>query len=131
MDYNKSLEELEKTLQHLREDNNKKIPIIVEGDKDKEALHTLEIKGKIICVNRGISIIDFCDELAKKYHEIIILTDWDRHGGYLCQKIKKNLEGRVNCNTKYRQLFAKNTTVRTVEGFPSWLETIRNKLNIN
>ena len=131
MNYKKSLEDLEKALQDLKEDNKKKIPIIVEGDKDKEALHVLEIKGKIICVNIGISIIDFCDELAKKYHEIIILTDWDRHGGYLCQKIKKNLEGRVNCNTKYRELFAKNSMVRTVEGFPSWLETMRKKLNLN
>jgi len=130
MDYKKSFETLEKALSELCEDN-KKIPIIVEGDKDIEALQKLELKGTIISVNAGISLTDFCDRLAGKYKEIIILTDWDRRGGYLCHTIRKNLEGRVNCNTHYREILAKNAMIRTVEGLPSWISTIKEKINKN
>ena len=129
MDYKKSLEDLEKAISELR-DENKIIPIIVEGDKDIGALRKLDINGTIISVNTGTSLTDFCDRIAGNYKDIIILTDWDRRGGYLCHTIKKNLEGRVNCNTKYREFFAKNAVIRTVEGLPSWIETMRNKLNL-
>ena len=47
MDYKKSLEEIEKALIELREEN-KKIPVIVEGEKDIEALKKLGLTGKII-----------------------------------------------------------------------------------
>ena len=127
MDYKKSLEDLEKAISELIEEN-KIIPIIVEGDKDIDALRKLGINGKIISVNIGTSLIDFCDKIADNYKDIIILTDWDRRGGYLCHTIKKNLEGRVYCNLHYREIFAKNSMIRTIEGLPSWIENIRNKL---
>ena len=128
MDYKKSLDDLEKLLLELREEN-KKVPILVEGDKDIEALHRLEIPGKIISVNAGMSLTDFCDWIANRYDSIIILTDWDRRGGQLCYTIRKNLEGRVNCYTNYRKSIAKNTMIRTVEGLPSWIETMKKKLD--
>ncbi|MCK5030014.1 MAG: hypothetical protein KAR64_00965 [Thermoplasmatales archaeon] len=128
MDFKKSIEDLEKIIDDLGEEN-RSIPIIVEGKKDIEALRKLDISGSIISVNAGLPLIDFCDKIAQEQTDIIILTDWDRKGGYLCRTIKKNLEGRVNCNTKYRELFAKNAMIRTLEGLPSWLETMRTKLN--
>lgn len=127
MDYKKSLEDIEKALTELQEEN-KNIPILVEGDKDIEALYKLNIKGTILSVNKGISLTNFCDNLAQDYKEIIILTDWDRKGGRLCHKITKNLEGRVNCNTKFRELFARYTMIRTVEGLPSWIDTIKKRI---
>ncbi len=129
MDYEKSFEDLEKVLLELQEEN-KIIPIIVEGDKDIEALRKLGIKGLIISVNTGMSITNFCDKIARKYKEIIILTDWDRKGGFLCHTIRKNLEGRVKCNIRFRELFAKNAMIRTVEGLPSWIKTMKKKLNL-
>ena len=77
MDYKKSLEDIEKALTELQEEN-KNIPILVEGDKDIEALYKLNIKGTILSVNKGISLTNFCDNVAQDYKEIIILTDWDR-----------------------------------------------------
>ena len=126
MDYNKSFEEIEKTLSEIREEN-KKIPIVVEGEKDKEALHKLDINGEIITVNTGVSLTDFCDKLAQSYKDIIILTDWDRRGGYLCHTIRRNLEGRVNCNIHYREVLAKNSVIKTLEGLPSWIKTMQDK----
>jgi len=129
MDFKKSIEDLEKIIDELGEEN-RSIPIIVEGKKDIEALRKLDISGSIISVNAGVPLIDFCDKIAQEHTDIIILTDWDRKGGYLCRTIKRNLEGRVNCNTKYRELFAKNAMIRTLEGLPSWLETMKGKLNL-
>ena len=128
MDYKKSLEELEKALIGIAEDN-KFTPIVVEGEKDIAALRNLGIQGEIISLNTGASMPNFCDYLAQKYKKIIILTDWDRRGGQLCRIIKKNLMGRVRLDLSYREIFAKNTTIRTVEGLPSWLKTIKEKLN--
>ena len=128
MEYEKSLEELEKALQELREDN-KTIPILVEGEKDREALRKLDVTGKIIRFNVGMSISNFCDMIAQKYKSIILLTDWDRKGGYLCTMIKKNLESRVTCITKYRKIFAKRSMIRTIEGLPAWINTLKKKVD--
>lgn len=129
MDYEKSLEDLEKALLELREEN-KTVPIIVEGNKDIAALRKLDMSGEIIRFNTGMSIPDFCDMISQKYNSIILLTDWDRKGGYLCSTIKKNLESRVTCNTKYREIFAKRSMIRTLEGLPSWIETLRKKVRL-
>ena len=128
MDYERSLEDVEKALSELTEEN-KKVPIIVEGNKDVKALRKLGITGEIIRLNIGKSISDFCDMISKKYKNVIILTDWDRKGGYLCFMIKRNLESRVKCNTKYREIFAKRSMIRTVEGLPSWIKTLQKKLS--
>ena len=130
MDYEKSLEDLEKAILELREEN-KTVPIIVEGDKDVEALRRLDVLGEIIRFNIGLSIPDFCDMISQKYKSIILLTDWDRKGGFLCSTIKKNLESRVTCNTRYREIIAKRSMIRTLEGLPSWIETLRHKIRKN
>lgn len=126
MDYEKTLEELEEALSELREEN-KTIPIIVEGDKDIAALRKLEMTGELIRFNKGQSVSDFCDDIARKYRKIILLTDWDWRGGRLCLQIKKNLENRMELNIRYRKIFTKRCPCRTVEGMPSWLTTLRKK----
>ncbi len=130
MDYKKNFQELEKGLFELIEEN-KKVPIVVEGDKDVFSLRKLGIIGEIITVNSGLSIIDFCDKIANKYKEIILLTDWDRKGGYICHTIERNLEGRVKCNLYYRELFATKAMTKTVEGLYSWFTSIEQKINFN
>ena len=127
MDYKKTLELIEKILEELKEECKDK-PIVVEGEKDVKALRKLGFKSKIITANKGISLTDFCDHIAQNYNEIIILTDWDRKGGFLCSTIKKNLEGRVKCNTYFRKMFAQNVTTKKIEGLPSWIETLKKNI---
>jgi len=126
MDYNRSLEDVQKALSELIEEN-RSIPIIVEGEKDVDALRKLGLTGEIITLNSGITLIDFCDKIAERYKEIIILTDWDRKGGFLYHTIERNLEGRVKVNTYFREVFSKNVMSRTLEGLPSWIETMSEK----
>ena len=129
MDYNKSLETLEKALEELKEEN-KTVTILVEGEKDIAALRKLGINGVILRVNTGKSLPSFCDRIAHEYTDVILLMDWDRKGGYICHTIWKNLEGRVRCNLKYREVIAKHAMIRTLEGLPSWIETTKKKLNL-
>jgi len=127
MDYNKSMEIIEKVLFELIEENNK-IPVIVEGEKDITALRSFGLKGEIISLNKGVSLTDFCDSIARTYCEVIILTDWDRRGGYLAHTIERYLFGRVRCNTYFRELIAKNSICKTIEGLPSWYEKLKEKV---
>jgi 5S rRNA maturation endonuclease (ribonuclease M5) len=127
MDDQEVFEELEELLTELREEN-KTIPIIVEGEKDITALRKLELTGEIVRFNTGQSIPDFCDTIAQKHRKIILLTDWDWRGGRLGSTIKKHLENRVECNMRYRQMFAQHCMCRTVEGIPSWLQTLQKKI---
>ena len=127
MDDEQTLEELEELIGDLQVEN-KAIPIIVEGDKDINALRKLGLTGEIIRFNKGQSVSNFCDVIAQKHRKIILLTDWDWRGGRLGISIKQHLENRVECNMTYRQSFAQRCTCRTVEGIPSWLETLRKKV---
>jgi len=127
MDDREVFEELEELLTELREEN-KTIPIIVEGEKDITALRKLELTGEILRFNTGQSIPDFCDTIAQKHQKIILLKDWDWRGGRLGSTIKKHLENRVECNMRYRQMFAQHCMCRTVEGIPSWLQTLQKKI---
>ena len=129
MDFYNLIEDIEKIIIALKEENIN-IPIIVEGEKDVEALRKFGINGIIITINSGISIIDFCDKIARKYNDIIILTDWDRKGGFICHTIEKNLEGRVKYNLYYRELLATKTLTKTVEGLYSWFNSIKEKSKI-
>jgi 5S rRNA maturation endonuclease (ribonuclease M5) len=127
MDEKISLEEIEKTLTELQEENTT-VPVLVEGEKDVAALRTLELTGEIIRFNTGQSVSDFCDKIAQQHRKIIMLTDWDWRGGRLCQQIKKHLEYRVEVNLRYRSVFAQRCPCRTVEGLPSWIMTLRKKI---
>ncbi len=85
LEFNKKLEELFEELRSA----NETIPIIVEGKNDETALRKLGVTGKIIRLNTGLSILNFCEELAKIHPEIILIPDWDIKGRQLMKKLKK------------------------------------------
>jgi 5S rRNA maturation endonuclease (ribonuclease M5) len=127
MDYEKTLEELEKTIVDLIEEN-KTTPVIVEGEKDVNALRKLGLTGEIITLNKGMSIPNFCDMISQKYKKVILLTDWDKKGGRLCFILRKNLESLVKCDIDYRGYFAKRSMSRTIEGLTTWINTLKKKI---
>lgn len=73
-------------------DANKSIPIIVEGKNDEFALRKLGAQGLILRLNTGQSILNFCEDIARTYNEVILLTDWDRKGKQLFNKLKENFK---------------------------------------
>jgi 5S rRNA maturation endonuclease (ribonuclease M5) len=126
MTYQQTLEELETAITELIADNQD-IPVIVEGDRDVQALRRLNLTGPIIQFNQGLSTADFCDMISTRHETVILLTDWDHRGGRLHHTLKRNLEYRVHCITKYRDTFATRSSVRTVESLPAWLTTLKTK----
>ncbi len=127
MDCKNAIEHIEKAIEEIKQ-RNKEIPIIVEGEKDVEALHNLGIDGEILTVHCGEEIANFCDIIASRYKEIIILTDWDKNGWQLCRKIEENLKGRTKCFTEYRLIFAQYSMVKDIEGMPSFIKNLKRKI---
>ena len=65
--------------------------ILVEGKKDTRALKDLDCTGQIIELNNGNSLLSTVESLVKLYtsKSFIILTDWDRTGNILADKLKR------------------------------------------
>lgn len=132
MNEEERLEELFELIEELIE-LNERLPVIVEGVKDRKTLRAIGLRGDIITINRGNSIFNECEQIARKHPEVIILTDWDRKGGklkYLLTDGFKNNE--VKCNTDIRGRLAKlvKKDVKDVEGLRVLLERcilLRNK----
>lgn len=130
MDINEQIKEIEKIIDEAKE-LNITAPIIVEGIKDRRALKRLGFEGEIIKISEGKSIFTFCEELAKKFKKVIILTDWDSHGGRLCRILKKSLTAnsiRYNEDIRSRLLFYCRKEVKDVEGIVPMLENMKKRI---
>lgn len=120
-------EEILQTLEDLRE-LSLRLPVLVEGKKDRRALRGLGLRGKIVRVQNGSSIFELCETLARDHKEVVLLTDWDRRGGQLCRLLREGLAANgVRYNTEVRARLARLTKkeVKDVEGLPSLVERIR------
>jgi 5S rRNA maturation endonuclease (ribonuclease M5) len=101
--------ELKKKIDELFEELiiiNQTIPIIVEGKNDEAALRKIGLKGTIFRLNTGQSILNFCEDIAKKNSEIILLTDWDKKGIQLFKRLIENFKPtKVNAIDTYWRKF--------------------------
>ena len=71
---------------------NETYPIIVEGKNDEVTLRKLGASGEIIRLNIGLSILNFCEEIARNYDEVILLPDWDNKGQQIFAKLKQDFK---------------------------------------
>jgi 5S rRNA maturation endonuclease (ribonuclease M5) len=97
-------------------------PILVEGRKDREALRLLGFKGAILLINKGKSLSNVADNIAMKYERIIILTDWDKKGDFLAERMRILLEDNdVECNMEIRRRLSSllSSHITTVEELTS------------
>jgi len=105
---------------------NETIPIIVEGKKDELALRKIGANGEIIKLNTGQTILNFCEEIARKYTEVIILPDWDSKGKQLFTKLIQNFKyNNVKTVKKFWREFKRfcSKEVREVEYLTKFLTT--------
>jgi len=82
------LEKLEELILELQQMSDKGAVIIVEGQRDRKALRALGITGTIVLGTKK-SILVFCEEVAREYKNVIVLTDWDEKG----EKLAALMEG--------------------------------------
>lgn len=124
------LEKIEKVLTELKAINTE-IPVIVEGESDIRTLRELGIQGEIIQINRGQPLFNFCEEIAREYAKVVILTDWDRKGGHLCKILKEDLKANdVQFNIDIRAKLASYCKKETkdVEGLVGCVNRLKSAI---
>jgi len=127
------LKQILKLLSELREESVTS-PIIVEGKKDERALRTLGFGGTILQLNRGLSVVNFCDELKARYEKVIILCDWDRTGGKLASKLSSclaNLGMEYDIELRREIIFLAKKRIKDVEGILSYVSDLLRELQIS
>jgi 5S rRNA maturation endonuclease (ribonuclease M5) len=67
------------------------VPILVEGKRDEEALKAIGVRGRIIRVRQYRKKLFELSEELSSYKSIIILTDFDKEGEDLAEKIERQL----------------------------------------
>ena len=133
MSLQERLESLMHLLEQLAEESDKGLPIIVEGRRDEEALRKLGIRGSVVLSkNFGRSLVDVVDYVQKLGDEAIILVDFDRRGQEWAMSLARNLESAgVTANLQFWREFmhVAGRWVKDVEGIPSFIETLKRKVN--
>lgn len=127
-------EKILQILNALAEESAKGTPIIVEGKKDAEALHSLGIEGKVITAKTGgktfLDIVSALEQAGAV--EAVLLLDFDRRGRQGTQLLKQNLEhAKIKPNiTFWHELAALlSKEVQCIESLTAYMETLQNKIN--
>lgn len=128
----KKRENLLQLLERLAETSAKGIPIIVEGRKDVNALHALDVKGDIISAKTsGRCLLDVLSEVGRRgKREAILLMDFDRRGKEWTKRLTKHLEEmRVKPNLffwrRLQDLIGRD--VKDVEGLATYMKTLKER----
>ena len=124
-----TLEELEEVLRELRMEIRDGTPILVEGRRDREALLSLGIEGRIVHLNRNGSLLERLEGLGG-YERVVVLTDFDREGEELALRCSKYLrlmgvEPLLEPREKLKKLLRKE--VKDVEGMVHLLRFLRER----
>ena len=86
MDASERLERIEKIICEVKELSSSGAVIIVEGRRDRTSLECLGIEGHIVLATY-FPLLSFAESISQKYHEAVIMTDWDIQGEKLAIRI--------------------------------------------
>lgn len=105
---------------------NKRIPIVVEGRRDVQALRRIGMVGDIITIHAGKGLYDLCEDIAERFHRVILLLDWDEKGEDLFRTISGNLKGLWEEFAPFRDLIRIlcQKEIKDIEGMPGLLERL-------
>ncbi len=105
------------------QNKNLNSPIIVEGINDIKSLKKIHFPGKIININRGKSLYNFSEYISNNYNNVILLTDFDKKGIFLKNKIKVYLNSMdINVDLKLWDYIKNNCHINDVESMPALLD---------
>lgn len=125
--YRKRLERVEELLEEVALSCQEGAIIIVEGKRDIASLEKLGIRGRIEPATHH-SLITFSEGLAKTGKQLIILTDWDRRGDILAEKITGYLRNLgVEPDLRTRELLSSlvKKEVKDVESLYTYVVKLR------
>jgi dTMP kinase len=78
---------IEDILDELRE-RDTGTAVLVEGDRDVAALTALGVPGPVLKINVGVSMLNFCEAIAKEHKAFVVLMDWDKKGQQLAARLE-------------------------------------------
>jgi 5S rRNA maturation endonuclease (ribonuclease M5) len=126
MEYTERIRQIELLITHLIE-ANLEIPVVVEGDQDVRCLRTLGLKGIIIKIHIGKTFYEFCQDLSAKYHQVILLIDWDRKGQQIHKQLVRDLDAEWLPYNPFREglKLLCHPDIQEVEQLERYLETLK------
>ena len=100
--------------------------VLVEGDRDRRSLAGLGLPDQSLYVlNRGHTLQEVVEELARKGKPVIVMTDWDGKGAELARRMSELLAGHgIEVDTETRRKIGRfvRGDVTEVEVLRSWAE---------
>ncbi|MBW3011594.1 toprim domain-containing protein [Candidatus Woesearchaeota archaeon] len=103
--------------------NSKKL-VVVEGEKDKNALAEFGIKNVYVLKKALYSAVEQIASMAK---ECVVLTDFDAKGKELYTRIKHMLQKLgVKVDDEFRDFLIENTKLTHIEGLDTYVENLQN-----
>ena len=109
---------VENILAVIEEYQDRDIPIIVEGRKDKESLQKLGFENIIVLYSKP-----FFKIIEQLSSEVVILTDLDQEGRRLYRKILHECMQRgVKVDNQLRELLFKETNLGQIQGLWRYLQ---------
>ncbi|HSD57698.1 MAG TPA: toprim domain-containing protein [Methanotrichaceae archaeon] len=121
------LDALEEQISALLVTSSQGAAIIVEGMRDERALRSLGVSGPVIMASRRPAL-ELAEDAARKYREIIVLTDWDLKGDEMAQKIEQHLRctgAHVDLEIRSRLKKLVRKEIKDVESLGLYVERMR------
>lgn len=121
------LEALEEQISALLEASREGAAIIVEGQRDERALRALGATGPIIMASRRPAL-ELAEDAARRYKEIVILTDWDLKGEEMARIMEQMLlhtPSHVDMEIRERLKRLVRKEIKDVESLSIYVERMR------
>ncbi|MHB8371128.1 MAG: toprim domain-containing protein [Thermoplasmataceae archaeon] len=98
---------------------------MVEGTHDVNTLRNIGFTGHIIKVNRGLPLNIFSEMITRNFPEVILLTDFDRKGKLIMQRLTELLVSYgCKINRELWEFIQKNYNIKSVEDLPWLLDNV-------
>ncbi len=102
---------------------NKRVPVIVEGRRDEQALKKLGLVGEVLILHRGKGLYEFCEDIAERFPKVVLLLDWDEKGEKLYSSLSGHLRGHWEEFSAFRGIIKIlcQKDIKDIEGIPKLL----------
>ena len=71
-------------------------------------------------------IYEFCEDIAERFHRVVLLTDWDNKGEHLYKTVADHLKGSWEEFSPFREIVKVlcQKDIKDIEGVPLLLERL-------